>query len=1058
MASADLTSDANERALEQLPLLSVLVPEVRQLVVASFVPVRYEFGETIVAAGDPPDGFYVLGSGIARVLVAGDDGEEVSLNLLREGDSFGEAGLLDGSPRSATVRASSDVVALRLDASVFKALARLHRSVGEAFALQPQARRLADFLRAHSAFSRLPQSAILPMLQALEVVEAESGELVVREGDPPGSLFIVQDGRLHAFQGSESRPEGIRYLRSGDFFGELSLYLGVPRTASVQALEHCSLLQLDEDTFSALMSEHQAFRARVQERVELYERGRAPRVPLDFAELLPADAFEASVVEREPAEPELGEGVAVSELGSGSHATGRAVPQPQERRGWWRRRPRWWRRRPRFPHVHQLDEMDCGAACVAMVCRHFGREVAASHVRMAVGTGADGTSLRGLQRGGEQVGLDMRVIKASKGRLEQVPLPAIVHWGGNHWVVLYAIDGKRCYVADPARSLRRVSRAELMEKWSGYAALPTPTPRLAEAPLGKASARWLGAFIRPHRRTLVLGLVLAFVAAGLEMLFPVLTQQVVDHVLVRRDYTLLYVLTGVMIGLLVISLTVTMVQRRMLSRAAVEIDVQTLDYITGRMLDLPMSYFETRRTGDIDRRLDGVRQIRRLVVQGGLAGLTAATQFVVAVAIMIVYSPLMGGLFLLTVPVYALLMRYSSRRVTPTFESLEEEYGRFRSRQIDGIKGIATVKAMGAEKGMQRMLVENLRELGRRMFRSDFTIMAYEGVASVVTFLTVVAFLFIGALEVLAHHLTIGGLIAFNSLILLANAPLGTLLGLWDNWLQSKVLLGRVQDIFDYGEEQSGAPDSYRSVPTLGGRISLRGAGFHHPTAPSAKILEGISIEIPAGTTVAIVGRSGSGKTTLVKCLAGLLELTDGSIAYDGVDLRELRLRDLRRRIGYVLQEPYLFDDTIANNIAFGEAEPDPARVRWASELADAADFIERLPLAFETRIGESGMRLSGGQAQRIAIARALYHRPPVLIFDEATSALDTESERAVKRNLDRMLEGRTAFIVAHRLSTIRDADLILVLERGRLVEHGTHEQLMAREGLYSYLTGQQLV
>jgi ABC-type bacteriocin/lantibiotic exporter with double-glycine peptidase domain/CRP-like cAMP-binding protein len=1050
MSSAEPT--AKERLGELAPL-SVLPPEVRELVAASFLPVRYEYGETIVATGDPSDGFYLLCSGLARVLVLGDNGDEVSLNVLRAGDSFGEAGLLDGEARTATVRAASDVEALRLDASIFQALTRLHPTVAEAFGLQLRARRLANFLRVNSAFSQLPQSAIMPMLQALETVELEAGEFVMREGDPAGPLFIVEDGRLRAFKGSEEHHQDIRYLRSGDFFGELSLYLGVPRTASVQALERCRLLRLDGATFALLMAEHREFHERIQEQVKLSERERTPALPLDFAELLPADASEAMLVEQEIDEdglngPDLERGVEFSEPDDGGVSDAAPAAATGRRLG---------RRRRRFPHVHQLDEMDCGAACVAMICRHYGREVAASHIRMAVGTGVDGTSLRGLQRGGEHVGLQMRAIKASKERLDELPLPAIIHWGGNHWVVLYAIEQDRVYIADPARSLRRVSRSELLEKWTGYAALPSPTPRLAEAPLGRADARWLGDFIRPHRRTLLVGLALAFVAAGLEMLFPVLTQQVVDHVLVGRRYTLLYALTAAMVGLLVLSLAVTIVQRRMLTRVAVEIDVQTLDYIIGRMLGLPMSYFETRRTGDIDRRLDGVREIRAMVVQGGLAGVTAATQFLVAVVIMIAYSPLMGGLFVLTVPLYALLMLYSSRRVAPTFESLEEEYARFRSRQIDGIKGIATVKAMGAEDGMRRMLVENLRELGRRMFRSDFTIMAYEGVTSVVTFLTVVAFLFIGALEVLAHHLTIGGLIAFNSLILLASAPLGTLLGLWDRWQQSKVLLGRVQDIFDYGEEQPGAPDAYRPVTTLEGRVAIRTAGFHYPNAPSAKIIDGISIEIPAGTTVGIVGRSGSGKSTLVRCLAGLLGLTEGSITYDGVDLRELRLRELRALIGYVLQEPYLFDDTIARNIAFGDVEPDLASVRAAAELADAADFVERLPLAYETRIGESGMRLSGGQAQRISIARALYHRPPVLILDEATSALDTESERTVKRNLDRMLEGRTVFVVAHRLSTIRDADLILVLERGRLVEHGTHEELMSRSGLYFYLTGQQL-
>jgi ABC-type bacteriocin/lantibiotic exporter with double-glycine peptidase domain/CRP-like cAMP-binding protein len=1041
------TSDAQApEAVRSLPLLEALAPEARALVAASFVQVRYEFGETIVGAGEAPDGFYVLASGLARVVGQGDDGQEVALGLLRAGESFGEAGLLDGLPRSVTVRAAGEVEGFRLDASIFHALTQLHPSIAEVFTLQARARQLEDFLRVHSAFSRLPAAAIIPLLQALTQVDVEAGDTVMREGDPAGPLYIVEQGRLHAWRGAGAERHDIGYLRSGDLFGELSLYVGLPRAATVEALEPCRLLELGASTFAELMATHAEFQARVEERIRVYQQGRPTQVPLDFAELLPADASEAALVEQEPDDqPGLGGADSVGEEG---------IEAVEAKAGGARRRLAKWRPPP-FPHVRQIDEMDCGAACVAMICRHFGRAVAASHIRMAVGTGADGTSLRGLQRGGQHVGLEMRTIKASKDRLDELPLPAIIHWGGNHWVVLYAVEDDRVWIADPARRLRRVTRQEVSERWTGYAALPRPTQRLQEAPLGKASPDWLWAFIRPHRRALLLALALGFVAAALEMLFPVLTQQIIDHVLPNADYTLLYGLTGAMIALLVVSLTVTMVQRRLLTRTAVEIDVKTLDYITGRLLGLPMAYFETRRTGDIDRRLDGVRQIRRMLVQGGLTGLTAATQFVVALAFMFAYSPLLGGLFLVTVPLYVFLMRFASRRVAPTFESLEEEYGRFRSRQIDGIKGMATVKALGAEEGMQRLLVENLRELGRRMFRSDFTIMAYEGVASTVTFLTVVVFLFLGALEVLAHHLTIGGLVAFNSLILLANAPLGTLLGIWDSWLQSKVLLGRVQDIFDYGEEQPAA--TYRPVPTLEGRVTLRHVGFSFPQAPTARILEGVSIDIPAGTTVGIVGRSGSGKSTLVKCLVGLLTVTDGSIAYDGIDLRELRLRDLRQRVGYVLQEPYLFDDTIASNIAFGEAEPDPARIRAAAELAYAAEFVERLPLAYETRIGESGMRLSGGQAQRISIARALYHNPPVLILDEATSSLDAESERALKRNLDSTLEGRTAFVVAHRLSTIRDADLILVLERGRLIERGTHEALMARGGLYSYLTGQQL-
>ncbi len=332
--------------------------------------------------------------------------------------------------------------------------------------------------------------------------------------------------------------------------------------------------------------------------------------------------------------------------------------------------------------------------------------------------------------------------------------------------------------------------------------------------------------------------------------------------------------------------------------------------------------------------------------------------------------------------------------------------------------------------------------------------MSYEAATQVVSFVSVVLFLWVGALRVLGDDMTIGELVAFNALVLLANGPILALLAIWDELQYGQVLLNRLNDIIEQEPEQGGR--ELVAVPTLEGRVQLKDLSFRYsPISPP--ILDGISVDVEPGTTVAIVGRSGSGKTTLVRCLSGLLEPTGGTILFDGVDMRTLSYADLRRQIGYVLQESYLFDDTIAANIAFGDGTADLERVEWASRVANAHEFVARLPLGYETRIGETGLLLSGGQRQRIAIARAIYQRPPILVFDEATSALDTESERAVQSNMDEVFAGRTSFVIAHRLSTIRDADLIVVLERGRVAEQGTHEDLMRRQGIYYYLVSQQL-
>jgi ATP-binding cassette subfamily B protein len=351
-------------------------------------------------------------------------------------------------------------------------------------------------------------------------------------------------------------------------------------------------------------------------------------------------------------------------------------------------------------------------------------------------------------------------------------------------------------------------------------------------------------------------------------------------------------------------------------------------------------------------------------------------------------------------------------------------------------------------------MLDASRGLSQARCRASYLQAAFDSIVHSAGLMGTVLFLWLGARKVTQGDLTVGAFVALNALAAIAGSAMFRVLRVWQQWQRVPVLLDRLNDVVEAEPEQG--EDRSRLVPvrSLEGRIELRQVRFRYGGADAPEVLKGISLSFEPGTKIAIVGRSGSGKSTLVKLLAGLIEPAAGSVLLDRVELKTLNYRQVRRQIGFVLQESHIFDDTVMGNIAFGDPQPDFDRVLWASQVANAHEFIMDLPSGYESRIGESGIGLAGGLKQRIAIARALYLDPPILIFDEATSALDGESERAIQENLRRTTAGRTWLVITHRLETVRDAGLIVVLEKGEVVETGTHEQLVARRGLYFQLAG----
>ena len=560
--------------LDDLPILRFLPDDVRALVVRQFVAASFPFGGVIVSEGDATDALFVLVSGRARVIKRAENGDEIPLNTLRAGDSFGEVELLDGARRPATVRASSDVIALRLERAAFQSLVDRTPDIRTYLELQTKHRQLQGFFRGFPAFARLPAEAVVGIILAeLEPCEVEAGAVIVRQGDPPGPMYLIDRGSFRVFRDDRGKRVYVASLGAGEYFGEMAALGGIPRNATVEAVTAGRLLTLGPETIKRLADALPEFRARLDERIAQYSYKQRAQLPEGVEhEILPAGAegqVQVSDAQLDQAEPDV---AAIDE--APFESDGRFVKK--------RRRVR------RMKFVRQIDEMDCGAASLAMISRHFGRTVPLARIRQLVNTGLDGTTLRSLCSAAEELGLAARSVKASPQNLDRMPLPAICHWDGDHWLVLHHVTRRHAHLADPALGFRRLTREEFGRRWTGYAALFDYTPAFEQAPQAAHGLAWLRPIVKPHAPLLMRALGLALVVSVLQMVLPVFTQVIVDRVLVDQDLTLLRLLIVAMGGTMAFIVASLLAQRYLLSFAAVRIDAAGLDFITRRLLALPM--------------------------------------------------------------------------------------------------------------------------------------------------------------------------------------------------------------------------------------------------------------------------------------------------------------------------------------------------------------------------------------------------------------------------------------------------------------------------------------
>jgi ATP-binding cassette subfamily B protein len=721
-----------------------------------------------------------------------------------------------------------------------------------------------------------------------------------------------------------------------------------------------------------------------------------------------------------------------------------------------------------FPIFRQLDAMDCGPTCLRMIAQYYGRTFTASFLREKACIDRQGVSMLGIAYAAEAIGLRTLAARVPlEALLEQAPLPCVLHWDQKHFVVLYRHKKGRISIADPARGgvtltvddLRRHWASEVDGKEAGLVLLLEPTASFfaardgIEPETGGFGRLW--GYVRRYRSVLGqvwLGLVLASL---LQLIFPFLTQAIVDHGITNQNLSFVHL---VLIAQLVLAFSRTgieFIRNRVLFHVGSRVYLSLLSDFLLKMMRLPLTFFDTRMAGDIMQRVQDHQRVQYFISSPLINTLYAAVSLVVFTGVLAYYSWSIVLVFIIGTVLYvAYVLAFSSARRAVDYRKFADS-AESQNELVELVHGMPEIKLANAEQQRRwrweaiqaRLFHLNLRSLGIEQYQQGGSILVNELKNITVTFLA--------AKLVIDGELTLGMLLAVQFIIGQLNVPVSQLIGFIQSTQDAKISLERMGEIHSRQDEEQ----IDEKVPALppDKTIRLENVSYSYTGPLGTKVLDQLDLVIPEGKVTAVVGPSGSGKTTLLKLLLKFDEPQGGRISVGSIGLSALSGHVWRSQCGVVLQDGHLFSDTIAGNVAVGFETVDPLRMMEVAQISRIDEFVDNLPLGYYTKVGRDGIGLSAGQKQRILIARALYKRPSYLFFDEATSALDATNERAIMERLETFFRGHTVVVIAHRLSTVKRADQIIVLDGGRIVEQGTHDELTRRRGRYLELVKNQL-